>query len=317
MSEQTDTIKDTSRIILFSVGALILAGLVFFAYKYFNEKQINDENEAKINSLNEEILALEEKIYDFESTIEDQHLELAEKTKQLGEKDEQIEDLLNRLSVAKQEKDANLGKIRQLEEKVKQLQRFVDQYKTQVAELEARNQELETRVADLSASEQALEQSYSELQSYNEETEQKLEETIKVASVLQTSDFSVCNIRKNGSEKCKENYNNKRIDQIKVCFSVRENLVAEPGMREVYMVVENPDGSINTNYESNESGTFSYEGIEKEYSATTSFDYARLMQEVCVQYAPTSQDKHLAEGIYYINMYCDGNLIGQTSMELK
>ncbi len=318
MAGQTDTIKDTSRIILFSVGIIVLTAMVFFAYRYFNEKRINDDNQAKIESLNNEILALEEKILNFEVTIEDQNMKLAEKTRELGEKDAQIEDLLNQLNNARSQNTNYEGKIRQLEERLKQMQRFVNQYKEQIATLEEQNQQLETQVADLTASEEQLEESFTELQSYNQETEQKLEETIKVASVLQTSDYKIYNIKKNDKvQSLKESYRRGAVHKFNVCFNIRENLVAEPGSRQIFLVVENPDGSINTNYEDGLSGNFMYEGIEKEYSSFTTFDYSRLMQEVCVSYIPTSNEKKIQKGTYYVNVYCEGNLIGQSSVEVK
>jgi len=317
MAGQTDTIKETSRVILFGAGIIVLAAMVFFAYRYFQEKRINDENQAKIESLNHEILALEEKILNFEVTIEDQNMKLAEKTRELGEKDAQIEDLLNQLNNARSQNKNYEGKIRQLEERLRQMQRFIDQYKEQIATLEQQNQELETRVADLSASEEQLEQSYTELREYNQETERKLEETINVASVLQTSDFQVTNFKENGKEQDKDRFRRGAVYKINVCFNIRENLVAEPGPRQIFMVVENPDGTINTNYEQGMSGNFMYEGIEKEYSTFATIDYSRLMQEVCIPYIPTSEDKKIQRGTYYVNVYSEGNLIGQTNFEVK
>lgn len=318
MSGNTDSVKANSRRILFGVGILILIAMVYFALRYFQEKKENDQNVEKIAQLNEEILSLEEKIFNFDVEFDNQSMQLVEKERELGEKDDQIEDLLKRLDEARALGKTQAGKLKQLRERLEQLQRFVDGYKTQVTQLETQNQELQTQVADLSADRTQLEQSFTELQTSTMATERKLEETLRVASVLKTGEVRVTNVKKNGKVQDKIPFRRGALHQIKVCFDVLENLVAEPGPREVFMVVNNPDGTINTNHETGESGTFWYEGVERTYSAVTRFDYARLSQEVCIPFNPSIMTKKKHEkGTYYLSLYSEGNLIGQSNFEVK
>ena len=318
MSGNSDSVKDTSRFILFGVGILILVAMVYFAYRYFQEKEENDQNLIKIDQLNQEVVSLEEKITNFELELDNQNMQLVEKERELGEKGEQIEDLLKRLDEAKSLGKAQLGKINQLQERLEQMQRFVDSYKTQIAALESRNLELETQVADLSANNEALEQSFTELQTSNTQTEQKYEETLRIASVLKTGNFTISNIKKSGKEQDKQPFRRGAMHELNVCFEVMENLVAASGPREVYLVLTNPDGSVNRNLESGNSGVFSDEGGERPYSSSKSFDYSRFSQEVCIPYTPTLSDgKRHAKGTYYISLYSEGNLIGQSNFEVK
>ncbi len=318
MSGNTDSVKDTSRFILFGVGILILVAMVYFAFRYFQEKKENDQNIEKITLLNDEILSLEEKILNFEIEFDNQNMELVEKERQLGEKDDQIEDLLNRLDEAKSQGKMQAGKIKQLRERLEQLQRFVDGYKSQIGQLETQNQELKTQVADLTVNREELEESFTQLQTTSTITERKLEETLRVASVLKTGKISVVNIKKGGKVQEKLPFRRGAMNQLKVCFDVLENLVAEPGPRDVYMILMNPDGTVNTNYDTQESGIFWSEGLEKTYSSATSFDYARMAQEVCINFNPSimTGKKH-EKGTYYLSLFSEGNLIGQSNFAVK
>ncbi|MEM6628238.1 MAG: hypothetical protein AAF694_01135 [Bacteroidota bacterium] len=318
MSGNSDSVKDTSRFILFGVGILILVAMVYFAYRYFQEKEENDQNLIKIEQLNQEVLSLEEKILNFEVELDNRNMQFVEKERELGEKDEQIEDLLNRLDEAKALGRSQLGKINQLQERLEQMQRFVDSYKSQIATLETRNLELETQVADLSANNEALEQSFSELQTNNFQTEERLEETLRIASVLKTGNFSISNIKKNGKEQEKLPFRRGAFHELKVCFEVMENLVAASGPREVFLVLTNPDGTPNVNFDSGNSGTFQFEGEERTYSSAKTVDYSRFSQEVCIPYTPSKVDeKRHAKGMYYLSLFSEGNLIGQSSFEVK
>lgn len=309
-----DNSKNTSRIILVIVGILVLSALAYFGIKYFTEKAENEENLAKIDELNNEMMELEERILDFQATLEDKNMEIADKDKLLEEKERQIQDYIDRLAAASQSGRVKEDRIRQLEARATSLQRMVDQYKLEVEELQAANRELSTQVDTFRTRTTRLEREKSDLKATNEATTQKLEETVKIASVLKAREFQFALIKNNGKEKEDTEFPRWRLDEISICFNLQENLIADPGPRELYVVIESPDGTPNTNPAL--SGEFEHEGQMRPYSVMTTVDFDRLAQEVCVEYKPKDKEK-FEKGPQYVSVYTEGNLIGQSAFRVK
>ncbi|RMG23542.1 MAG: hypothetical protein D6730_14255 [Bacteroidetes bacterium] len=311
-----DNSKNTSRIILVVVGILVLSALAYFGIKYFAAKAENEQNIAKIEDLKNEMMELEEKILDFQSTLEDKNMEIADKDKLLEEKERQIQDYIDRLAVAKKQGRTKDKRIQELEARVQSLQRYVESYKTQIAELEAQNQELSIQVDTLRTQTTRLRAENRDLAATNESTSKQLEETIKIASVLKAREFSFYQVNKRGKEKAGTEFRRGQLKEIKVCFNLQENLIADPGEREVYVVLENPDGSPNANFTDGYSGKFTFEDQEKVYSAKVTVNYNRLEQQVCVPFKIADENK-FEKGPQYVSVYSDGNLIGQSAFKVK
>lgn len=314
MAKSTD--KNTSRAILVIAGILVLSALAYFAIKYFSEKSANKENIATIDNLNSEILELEEKILNFEVAIEDRDMDLAEKDKQLEEKYKELEAVVNRLAQAKKTNKGNLAKIKQLESRVSELRTVVDQYRQEIDYLKVQNQQLTGQVDSLLVTEGRLKAQNLNLLEAKAATTQELEQTKQIASVLQSKDYRYFNVRKNGKEKEETVFRRGALNDLKICFTVMENLLAERGPKEVYLVYENPDGTINANFTDGFSGKFSHENAEKVYTAKVSINYNRLAQEVCIPYSPSETNKY-QKGPQYVSIYCDGNIIGQDNFTIK
>ena len=316
MASTLDSSKTTSRAILVIVGILVLSALAYFSLKYFSEKSQNEENLATIENLNSEVLQLEEKILNLEVAIEDQNMELAEKDKLLEEKYEELEAMVNRVAQAKKDNKANIAKIRQLESRVGELQGLVDQYRQQINLLQQENQQLTVKVDSLEVVGEELSAQNQSLTARNEATTKELEETRKIASALKTRGFTTYNVRKNGKEKSDVEFARWNLKDLKFCISILDNPIAPSGTKDVYMVYENPDGTVNSNFTDGYSGKFVHNDSEKVYSATTSVDYNNETIEVCIPYA-MAEDIKYQKGTQFVYFYCDGLLIGQGTFEIK
>ena len=101
-----------------------------------------------------------------------------------------------------------------------------------------------------------------------------------------------------------------------MCFTLLENRIAQPGNREVFLVIENPDGTVSANFTDNFSGKFTIDGSEKIYSVRTVVNFNRRSQEVCLNYSP-SKENAFQKGVQYVFVYSEGNLIGQGNFTLK
>ena len=312
-----DNSKNTSRIILILIGIVVLTALVYFAYKYFSEKQQNDLNVAKIEELDTEIRDLEEKISELQVTMEDQSMEMAEKDRLIEEKGAEIEELVKRLNSAKNSGRINANKVRQLESKLASLQSNLEQYEMRVAELETQNAALVEQVDSLSTSRVQLRAQVEEAQTIQQQTEERLEETVKVASTLKATDFHFFTVNKRGKAKEGREFRRGAMATLRVCFNIQDNPLAETGMKDLYLVVENPDGTVNANFATALSGEFEFEGAMRTYSARQTFDYAGFTQEGCIEYAPSEENKKYEKGPYQVTLYSDGKLIGRSGFRVK
>lgn len=311
-----DSSKNTSRIILVIVGILVLSALAYFGIKYFTEKAENEQNIAQIADLEQEILELEEQNLDFQNTIQSQDVDIASLRQELAEKQDQIQKYIDQLARAKRSGRVKDEEIAKLQARATSLQKFVDQYKQQITELEQDNAVLTAQVDTLRTSESRLKEEKQTLTEEKESTEQKLDETIKIASVLKAREFTFAQVNKKGKEKFDTEFRRGALKEVKVCFNMQENLIAEAGEKEIYMVLENPNGSVNTNFEEGYSGKFTFEDREKEYSAKGSITYNRLEQQVCIPYKIAESAK-FEKGPQYVSIYCQGNLIGQAAFKIK
>jgi myosin heavy subunit len=312
MANRSDSSKHTSRIILVIAGLLVLTSLGYFAFQYFSQKQQNEANIIKVEDLNNEILGLEERILDFEMTMDEKDMDLSEKQRLIEEKKIELQRLSAMLQQSKQNDRANLAKVKDLEQRLEMSNRLLGQYTDELEALKQENTQLTGQVASLQETQGELRAHNLSLRQQQDSTLQALNETTELASALKARDFRVMRLGRN-REVEKEEFRKWSMRDLRVCFTLLENSVAQAGRRTVYLVYENPDGSINTN---DDSGTFNYQGRSRTYSVKTDVDYRNLSQESCLDFIrPDGFDYQ--KGPQYLSVYTEGNLLGQGSFEIK
>ncbi|MDX2284453.1 MAG: hypothetical protein NW241_09835 [Bacteroidia bacterium] len=311
-----DSSSRTGRIILVIASILVLSALGFFSTKYFSEKETSRQSRKTIDDLENEILQIEEQVHSKTLALQESEQQLTEKDNLLKKKSQELEVLLGKLNEAKQENRSNLARIRQLEERLGELKRILEESSREIEYYKAQNQQLSTQVETLAASSTRLATENQQLISQNQTTARELSETRQIAAVLKTKDFRYFNVRKSGREKPESEFRKLGLYNLRICFTVLDNLIAAPGEKTAYLVYDNPDGSTNTNFADGISGKFTYENRERIYSAKTVFFYDNLSQEVCVFFQP-EKEKSYQTGPQYISVYCDGHLIGQSSFIIK
>lgn len=105
----------------------------------------------------------------------------------------------------------------------------------------------------------------------------------------------------------------KKVQKIKVSFTITSNRIAKSGNRDIYVRVITPDGK-ELSKTGDQSSIFSFEGTKGFYDAIQSFDYTN--QEVqLVMYCTSSSG--FIPGNYIIKLYADGNEMGETTVTFK
>ncbi|MFH2143575.1 MAG: hypothetical protein ABIJ97_14205 [Bacteroidota bacterium] len=139
------------------------------------------------------------------------------------------------------------------------------------------------------------------------EKNQNLTEMVNIASVIKAINISAIPINKKSKDVDKA----KKVEKIKVCFTLSENRIVEPGNRIVYIRIARPDQMVITSSAEN---IFIYEGSNIVYTEKRSVDYQNKTTDMCIYWA---NDQELIPGTYLVDIFADGKLIGETSLDLK
>ena len=115
-------------------------------------------------------------------------------------------------------------------------------------------------------------------------------------------------MRNNG--KLVTNNRTRRIDQIRTCFTITENALAQAGERDMYVQVYNPQNEL-----VGDQLAVQHEGGPMVYSAASRIYYENEELDVCIL-SNTDRDK-LTEGTYKVYVYAGPNLIGTSSFNLR
>ncbi len=138
-----------------------------------------------------------------------------------------------------------------------------------------------------------------------------LNEKIALGAILQVSNVAVIAMRERSNGTLKETTRAKRVDAFRVSFKIRENTIAESGLKKAHIVIQNAAGKI-----INSVGEFTdMTGLDISYSDATDVDYTnRDLEVILVTDIP---EKNLEKGDYYIKVYLENKLLGTTKINLK
>jgi len=138
-----------------------------------------------------------------------------------------------------------------------------------------------------------------------EERQENMEEIIEVGRILQCTEINVEGIRILSSGRQRETTRADRVEMIKVCFTLLENKISEPGNKVLNLKITDLEGNVLLS--NNESG----------YSATRNVDYSNDRLDACVFYSVDTETNALISGEYVIEIFEKDALIGSSIMQLR
>lgn len=107
----------------------------------------------------------------------------------------------------------------------------------------------------------------------------------------------------------------RRTDRIKVCFTIAENLVIQPGEKNIYVRIARPDNVILT-LGAGEAYSFEYQGEMIQYSIKKSINYQNKAIPVCMNWDKIL-DGSAMSGTYNVSIFFEDQEIGKTSFTLN
>ena len=295
--EKTRSRKGLSAGIIFII-ALLIALLGFMSWLYIDQKQttqqITQELSAEKDSIRSELQEIRVG-YDSLKTDSDTLRE------QLDQEKERIDGLLSEI---RRVKATNYTRIKELKDEVQTLRKVAKSYVRQIDSLNRANQQLTAENRRVRQQIQQVQQSKQQL----ELEKDSLTETVNKAKVLRAENLSAIPVNDKDKKKNKAD----KISKVKVCFTVEENVVAEPGPREAYVrIAAPPDDFILTNSEDN---LFDFNGKKVVYSAKRAFDFTGEAQDLCIYFDSRGE---LKPGEYDVYIFADGHEIGKTTFNVE
>ncbi|HNX08245.1 MAG TPA: hypothetical protein PKL96_11730 [Bacteroidales bacterium] len=201
--------------------------------------------------------------------------------------------------------ESNAGK-RQIQRKLDYLRGITQDYVAQIDKLLKENENLKTEV-------KGMQENIKEVQNKSlllEKDKEVLTEKINSAAVLQANTLTAYGIRfRQGGKKEEAEDKAKRVEKIKISFTLSRNPLVEEGLKTVYIRIARPDQAI-----LNEGSSFEYEGKQIMYSLQEQVYYKGSPIPVNMYYEKSDR---IVPGTYHIAVFTDGKEIGQTQLTLK
>jgi len=284
--------KKNAPIAMIFTTIILAAGLIFLVVMYFDQKNKMIEMESVLtqekDSLANELRLM---VHGYDTLRTDNDTLMAN----LQRERKRIVQLLSFNA-------SNVQLIRKYKSEITTMRDIMKSYIVQIDSLNTRNKEL---VAENTG----IKEQISQVQNTNVEltkAKEELTSKVSVASVIQAKEITAVTLNR----KNKETTRLSLIDKLRICFTLRENPIAMPGEKEVFMRVIRPDSLVITASPDN---LFDYHGDKLVYSESRLVDYMNQDIEMCIFLNNTGD---FIVGTYSVGLYLDDNIIGRTTFTL-
>ena len=294
-NNETQNFQENKKSIPVSLIAviIILSGiLIFLVFMYFDQKNKMVEIETVLTN-EKDSLANELRIlaYRFDTLKTDNDTLNAnlEREKQR---------IIQLLSI----NASNVQLIRTYRNEISTMREIMKSYIVQIDSLNTRNKILVAENVQFKEEIKRVQDSNVELSKVKEELSTKVEKAL----VIQAKDIVVTPLNRKRKETKRINL----LEKLRVCFTLRENAIAEAGPKRVYMRVIRPDSLVITNSSDN---VFNYNDQLLIFSANRTADYMNQDIEMCIFLDNTGD---FIIGNYTVELYLENNIIGKTNFML-
>lgn len=192
------------------------------------------------------------------------------------------------------------GSVAALRKQLKDAKKLREDCEKQVNSILKEKGDLENKIA-------ALNKTLADLKKDNEDLKKKLE----WAKDLKAYEVGVMNYKVTKSKQ-KPTIRAKKVNRVSVSFMLAENMIAEAGNKNLYLVIYDPKKSILA--KSSEKFTNTKTNAEQVYSVMKTIDFKNEEQKITINY---DTDDKLTKGKYKLEIYADGSLSGKKEFELR
>ncbi len=229
----------------------------------------------------------------------------------LKTKDKDIEDLKHRIQTIINDKKATGAQLAEAKKLIKQLKGNIEMYAAEIEKLKNENVQLTEEKRVITVERDVVRKNFDSAKTVISQKES----IIDIGSTLHASNLNVTGIKERNNGKEKETTTAKRVDKLKISFELDENRITQSGLKEIYVNIIAPDGSVIVLPEAGAAKFVTREGVEKVATKKVQIDYKQgERKQVQIELAKA---QNFIPGDYKIEIYNNGFKIGEAVRSLK
>ena len=272
---------------------ILISGLAIIVFLYYGQKDKMEEMEIVLTEEKDSLTnELQNLIFDYDT--------LKSSNDSLNQK---LEEEQNKIEMLLRVQASNAQKITLYKRELSTLRQVMKSYIVQIDSLNTKNKQLTAENIQVKQELQTVQKDKEELSQIKDELSTKVE----IASIILAKDIVATPINIRGRPKDKID----KVDKIKVCFLLRENLIVQAGKKDVYMRITRPDDLVLAESPDN---LFEFGEEQLIFSAKRTVDYLNEDIEMCIFW---NNNGDLIPGNYNVVLYLEGSEIGSALFNLK
>lgn len=299
MSSEINNIQKSkdkrNNIIVIALSVVLVVVLVLFFLQRRDHSVIVNEIKAEKDSIQYELTQIATS-YDSLQTENDTINEA------LFVAQAKVKDLLIEVE---QTKKVSYSKISGYQKQVTTLRGIMRDFVVQIDSLNRRNEQLMTENRE-------VKEQFKEVEQINEQLnkeKQNLQQNLKRAAMLETRELAAVAL----NSRSKETKFARRAEKIQIYFVLGQNTTTKRGPKNIYARIMRPDQLLMVK---SENDVFQFEDLKIQYSAMREVVYEGKDLPVAIYWDNTTEPE-LMPGEYVINLFADGNEIGETTLSIK
>jgi len=279
------------------IALVLFIGTAVYTGSLYNEKQ---ETEQQLTTEKNDVLAnLNEMKAKYDLALSENEVT----NQNLVEARERIQGLIDSLETA----ETNVKSLWRYKQKYLALQEEMDVLLTENDRLKVENMQLATTLDSTKVQLEERAMFNDSLMIQNT----ALAEVMENAAVLNTANLKGYGVLVRNNGKLVPMERARRVDKIRVCYTVAKNKLVQAGDKELYVQVIDPKNNI---LGANQQITFGEQTLN--YSVISKFNYENGNLDVC-EFVSNNTSDDFAEGRYQVNVFNGNELVSSSEFTLK
>jgi regulator of replication initiation timing len=325
--ETTQNNNNNGSGILKAALAVAMLFIGFLGYLLYDSKKTNTNQEQVISQKVEQLATTKSRLDSVGVQLDAKIAEI----KSLGGRIDELVAAKDQLEKDKKSlKNAKFFNQKQYDAKINEYVALLSEKDAMIAQLKTENETLTAQTVTLGKEKEVLVQ---EKQTFIEENtglkteREKLTQTVadyttkneeltkkvKTGAQLKATNMQVYAVTSKGKVKDGGKYRAKKVDQLKLAFTLPANAITEQENKEILVRIMDADGAVITDSATG-SSVFNYDGKEMAYTTKGTVAYTNNDQNVEMLYARGTAYR---PGTYNVELYSEGFKIGSSSFTIK
>lgn len=299
-----------SKIILLVILGLMILVNGFLVYQLIEKRKKVEETTQKLVSSEALRDELEKEITDYKEKISGYKGEIASLDSVVEKKNAILEERAKRIRTLVSKNKITVRKYNEALEELEKLRYYTQKYSRQIDSLYRENKRLKKQNVALKGEVREKNRKVDNLK----DDKVRLENKVSLGTRLKARSLNITGIKIRNNGKEKETMNVNKIEQLKTCFSLKENIIADKGKRVLYVKIIDPNGET-LHIESQGSGEFEFRGEKSHYTVKKTIMFNNKPDEqYCVYWARGTE---FQEGVYELKVFTESYLVGEKRFELE